>query len=335
MKKKRTTIIAEAGVNHNGSIQTAKELIKVAAHAGADIVKFQTFKAESLLTKKAEKAHYQKAITSAEETQFDMIKNLELNEAAHFDLMKYAEKEKIQFLSTPFDTESIQLLDKLGIPIYKIPSGEINNLPYLRDISKRGKPVIISTGMSTMDEIRSAIDILTQSSLSKDDITVLHCNTEYPTPIHDVNLNAMVNMGNELDVSVGYSDHTLGIEVAIAAVALGAEVIEKHFTLDRSFSGPDHSASLEPDELKSMVTSIRNIEFALGDGIKRPSKSEKKNIPIARKSIVAKIDINKGDLFSEDNLSTKRPGTGISPMYWDDLIGRIAEKSFQKDDLIK
>lgn len=335
MKKKRTTIIAEAGVNHNGSIQTAKELIKVAAHAGADIVKFQTFKAESLLTKKAEKAHYQKAITSVEETQFDMIKNLELNEAAHFDLMKYAEKEKIQFLSTPFDTESIQLLDKLGIPIYKIPSGEINNLPYLRDISKRGKPVIISTGMSKMDEIRSAIDILTQSSLSKDDITVLHCNTEYPTPIHDVNLNAMVNMGNELDVSVGYSDHTLGIEVAIAAVALGAEVIEKHFTLDRSFSGPDHSASLEPDELKSMVTSIRNIEFALGDGIKRPSKSEKKNIPIARKSIVAKIDINKGDLFSEDNLSTKRPGTGISPMYWDDLIGRIAEKSFQKDDLIK
>ena len=335
MKKKRTTIIAEAGVNHNGSIQTAKELIKVAAHAGADIVKFQTFKAESLLTKKAEKAHYQKAITSVEETQFEMIKNLELNEAVHFDLMKYAEKEKIQFLSTPFDTESIQLLDKLGIPIYKIPSGEINNLPYLKDISKRGKPIIISTGMSTMDEIRSAIDILIQSSLSKDDITVLHCNTEYPTPMKDVNLNAMVNMGNELDVKVGYSDHTLGIEVAIAAVALGAEVIEKHFTLDRSFSGPDHSASLEPNELKSMVTSIRNIEFALGDGIKRPSESEKKNISIVRKSIIAKKDIKKGELFSEDNLSTKRPGTGISPMLWDDLIGRIAQKSFQKDDLIK
>ena len=335
MNRKQTTIIAEAGVNHNGNIQTAKELIKIAAEAGADIVKFQTFKAEGLVTKKAEKARYQKAMNTTEETQFDMIKNLELNEADHLALMKFAEKENIQFLSTPFDIESIQLLDKLGVSIYKIPSGEINNLPYLRNISKRGKPVIISTGMSTMDEVRLAIDILIENTLSKDDITVLHCNTEYPTPMNDVNLNAMVSMGNQLDVKVGYSDHTLGIEVAIAAVALGATVIEKHFTLDRSFPGPDHSASLEPNELKTMVKSIRNTESALGDGIKRPSESEKKNISIVRKSIIAKKDIKKGELFSENNLSTKRPGTGISPMLWDDLIGRIAEKSFKKDDLIK
>lgn len=335
MKKKQTTIIAEAGVNHNGNIQTAKELIKVAADAGADIVKFQTFKAESLVTKNAEKARYQKTMTTKEETQFDMIKNLELNEVAHLDLMKCAEGENIQFLSSPFDIESIQLLDKLGMPVYKIPSGEINNLPYLRHISKRGKPVIISTGMSTMDEVKLAIDILIENTLSKDDITVLQCNTEYPTPMIDVNLNAMVSMCNQLDVKVGYSDHTLGIEVAIAAVALGAAVIEKHFTLDRSSSGPDHSASLEPNELKSMVTSIRNTESALGDGVKRPSESEKKNISIVRKSIIAKKGIKKGETFSENNLSTKRPGTGISPMLWDDLIGGIAEKTYQKDDLIK
>ncbi len=331
---KKILIIAEAGVNHNGDIQIAKELIKVAANAGADVVKFQTFKAESLLTEKAEKAQYQKNLTQKEESQFDMIKKLELNKNSHMGLIKFCEKESIQFLSTPFDLESIKLLDSLGVPLYKIPSGEINNLPYLRFIGQRGKPIIISTGMSSMKEIKIAINILTEGVLSKSDITVLHCNTEYPTPMKDVNLNAMASIKNELGVKVGYSDHTLGIEVATAAVALGATVIEKHFTLDKTMPGPDHSASLEPDELKSMVLAIRNIEYAMGTGIKKPSQSEKKNISIVRKSIVAKKPIRKGELFSEDNLTTKRPGIGISPMLWDDLIGHSAEKSYQKDDLI-
>jgi len=310
-------------------------LIDVAVDAGADLVKFQTFKADSLVTKKADKADYQKKLTEKDESHFEMIKRLELDKSAHQELINYCMQKNIQFLSTAFDIESANLLSELDIKIYKIPSGEITNLPYLRHIGGLGKPVIMSTGMSTLDEVRAAMDLLIDAGVNKNDLTILHCNTEYPIPISEVNLTAMKTIRDELKVKIGYSDHTLGIEVAIAAVAMGATIIEKHFTLDRKLPGPDHAASLEPHELKSMVRAIRNIKKAMGSGVKEPSPSEKKNIPIVRKSIVAKTHIKKGETFSKDNLAVKRPGIGISPMQWDNILGQKASKSFELDELIK
>lgn len=331
----KVIIIAEAGVNHNGSIKMAKQLIDVAVDSGADFVKFQTFKANSLVTKKADKADYQKKLAQKDESHFEMIKRLELDKSAHEELISYCIQKNIQFLSTAFDIESANLLSQLDIKIYKIPSGEITNLPYLRHIGGLGKPVIMSTGMATLDEVRAAMNVLIDAGLNKNDLTILHCNTEYPTPMSDVNLTAMLTMKDELKVNIGYSDHTLGIIVSIASVAMGATVIEKHFTLDRKLAGPDHAASLEPDELKSMVKAIRNIEKAMGKGVKEPSPSEKKNIPIVRKSIVAKTYIKKGETFSKYNLAVKRPGTGISAMQWDNILGQKASKSFESDELIK
>lgn len=326
-------IIAEAGVNHNGSIELAKKLIDKASEAGADAVKFQSFKAEKLVTKNAKKAEYQEETTGDEENQFEMIKKLELDYEKHRELIKYCDEKNIIFLSSPFDLESIDLLSNLGLEIFKIPSGEITNLPYLRKVGSLNKKVILSTGMSTLGDIENALKILRSNGTN--DITVLHCNTEYPTPIIDVNLNAMNTIRDAFKVKVGYSDHTLGIEVPIAAVALGAIVIEKHFTLDKAMEGPDHRASLEPDELKEMVRCIRNIEQALGDGVKKLTESESKNINIARKSIVASRDIIKGDVFTEENLAIKRPGDGISPMRWDEIIGRMSKRDFREDELIE
>jgi len=334
LNNKSIIIIAEAGVNHNGSIELAKILIDIAAEAGVDFVKFQTFKAETLVTQTADKAEYQKEITNTDESQFEMIKKLELDRKTHEELIDYCKIKDIQFLSTAFDQDSIELLAELNIPLFKIPSSEITNLPYLRYIGKMGKPIIMSTGMSTLDEVHNALNILIESGAKKDKITILHCNTEYPTPMEDVNLKAMLTIRDELGVKIGYSDHTLGIEVAISAVAMGATVIEKHFTLDRTLPGPDHAASLEPDELKSMVTAIRNIENAMGGGIKKPSSSEIKNMPVIRKSIVAKKSIKKSEKFSEDNLTVKRPGTGISPMEWDNVIAKVANHDYEMDDLI-
>lgn len=288
---KKVFIIAEAGVNHNGSIELAQKLIDVASESGADAVKFQTFKAEKLVSKNAQKAEYQKQTTDKTESQFDMIKKLELDLDAHKELISYCKTKNIMFLSTPFDHDSIELLNDLGLEIFKIPSGEITNLPYLRHIGKLSKKVILSTGMADIGEIEDALDILISSGTQKENITVLHANTMYPTPMEDVNLKAMVTIGNTFDIPFGYSDHTLGIEVDIAAVAMGACCIEKHFTLDKTMEGPDHKASLEPDELKAMVKAIRNIELAFGNSVKKPSKSEIPNMQIARKSIVAKLDI--------------------------------------------
>tara|TARA_B100000787_G_scaffold169474_1_gene160773 strand:+ start:664 stop:1659 length:996 start_codon:yes stop_codon:yes gene_type:complete len=327
-------IIAEAGVNHNGSIDLAKKLIDVASAAGANAVKFQTFKAKNLATKNLEKANYQKNTTDQKETQFNMLKKLELSKEMHLELINYSKNKDIKFLSSPFDHDSIELLKDLGLEIFKIPSGEITNLPYLRLIGKLNKKIILSTGMSNMNEVKNALDVLVSSGTKKNNITVLHANTEYPTPMEDVNLRAMVIIGKELDVNFGYSDHTLGIEVDIAAVALGASIIEKHFTLDCNMEGPDHKASLEPDQLKKMVISIRNIEKALGDGIKKPSKSELPNIQIVRKSIIAKIKIKKGEILNENNLTVKRPGGGISPMKWDEIIGTKAIKDYNEDELL-
>ena len=327
-------IIAEAGVNHNGSIDLAKKLIDVASASGADAVKFQTFKADNLATKKAQKAIYQKENTDKEESQFDMLKKLELDIEAHKELISYCINKKIIFLSSPFDHESIELLNDLGLEILKIPSGEITNLPYLRHIGKLNKRIILSTGMSNIDEVKSALNILINSGTKKNNITVLHANTEYPTPMEDVNLRAMLTIGKELDIKIGYSDHTLGIEVDIAAVAMGASCIEKHFTLDCNMEGPDHKASLEPNQLKAMVMAIRNIELALGGSVKKPSKSEIKNMKIARKSIVAKTKIKKDDILNEKNLTVKRPGTGISPMKWDEVMGTKAIKDYNVDELI-
>jgi len=335
LNNKSTIIIAEAGVNHNGSIELAEKLIDVAAEAGADFVKFQTFKAETLVTQTTDKAEYQKELTGADETQFEMIKKLELDKEAHEELMDYCEQKDIKFLSTAFDHGSIELLANLDIPLFKIPSGEITNLPYLRHIGKMEKPIIMSTGMSTLDEVRNALNVLIESGAKKEKITILHCNTEYPTPMKDVNLKAMLTIKDELGVNIGYSDHTLGIEVSIAAVVMGAAVIEKHFTLDRNMPGPDHRASLEPHELKEMVNAIRNIEKAMGNGIKVPSTSEIKNMPTARKSIIAKNPIKKGEKFSENNLTVKRPGTGISPMEWDDIVGKPSNCNYEMDDLIR
>jgi len=327
-------IIAEAGVNHNGSIELAKKLIDVASESGADAVKFQTFKAEKLVSRNAQKADYQKETTDKTESQFDMIKKLELDLNTHKELISYCKTKNIMFLSTPFDHDSIELLKTLGLEIFKIPSGEITNLPYLRHIGKLNKKVILSTGMADIGEIEDALDILISSGTKKENITVLHANTMYPTPLEDVNLKAMVTIGNTFDIAFGYSDHTLGIEIDIAAVAMGASVIEKHFTLDKTMEGPDHKASLEPDELKAMVKAIRNIELALGSSVKKPSKSEMPNMQIARKSIVAQTDIKKGDKLNEENIAIKRPGNGINPMRWDEIIGTIASKDYKEDELI-
>lgn len=327
-------IIAEAGVNHNGSIELAKRLIDIASSSGADAIKFQSFKAKNLLTKLAKKANYQIKNTNKQESQYDMIKKLELDFNAHKELISYCKKKKIIFLSSPFDTESIDLLHDLNLEIFKIPSGEITNYPYLKKIGELNKKIILSTGMSTISEIQEALTVLINSGSKKENITVLHANTEYPTPTKDVNLRAMVSIGKKLDIEFGYSDHTLGIEVAIAAVSLGAKCIEKHFTSDTQLEGPDHKSSLDPNQLKAMISSIRNVELALGEDIKRPSESEMKNIQIVRKSIVAKTQIKKGDILTEKNITTKRPGSGLSPMRWEELIGTTAEKDYMEDDFI-
>lgn len=334
MNYNKTFIIAEAGVNHNGSLELARKLIDVAVEAGADAIKFQTFKAERVVNRYAPKAEYQKKTTIADESQLEMIKKLELDAVAHSVLIDYCKKKKIRFLFSPFDLESIDLLNKLGLDIFKIPSGEITNLPYLRKIGALEKKIILSTGMADLGEIEDAFDVLIKAGTARENITILHCNSEYPTPMRDVNLRAMHTIARAFGVSVGYSDHTLDIEISVAAVAMGATIIEKHFTLDKNMTGPDHKASLEPDELTAMVKAIRNIEKALGNGIKKPSPSELKNKPIARKSIVAARNIRKGEPFTEENLTIKRPGIGTSPMRWDELIGKRAHRNYRKDDLI-
>lgn len=331
----RTLIIAEAGVNHNGDLTLAKNLIGVAAEAGADLVKFQTFSADRLVTHAAAKANYQAKTTGSEESQHDMLRRLELTINMHKELQAHCVACGIGFFSTGFDIESIDLLVGLGQDRFKIPSGEITNLPYLRHIGRMNRPVILSTGMAEMDEIRAAIDALEQAGTPKARITVLHCTTEYPAPMAEVNLRAMLSIQNAFGVDVGYSDHTTGIEVAIAAVAMGASVIEKHFTLDRNLAGPDHAASLEPNELTAMVAAIRNIEIALGDGLKRLTPSEARNRPIARKSLVASRPIKGGEVFSSENITAKRPGTGISPMRWDEVLGHKALRDFRQDELIE
>jgi N,N'-diacetyllegionaminate synthase len=331
---KKVFIIAEAGVNHNGSIELAKKLIDVASDSGADAVKFQTFKAEKLVSKNAQKADYQKQTTDKCESQFDMIKKLELDLDTHKELISYCKTKNIMFLSTPFDHDSIELLNDLGLEIFKIPSGEITNLPYLRHIGKLNKKVILSTGMANIGEIEDALDVLIEAGTKKENITVLHANTMYPTPMEDVNLKAMITIGNTFDIAYGYSDHTLGIEVDIAAVAMGACCIEKHFTLDCTMEGPDHKASLEPNELKAMIKAIRNIELALGSSVKKPTKSEIPNINVVRKSIVAKTKIKKGEVLTEGNITIKRPGNGINPMQWDEIVGTRATKDYHEDELI-
>lgn len=326
-------VIAEAGVNHNGRLDLAKKLVDAAKEAGADCIKFQTFVSKNIVSKTAAKADYQKEQTDSEESQYDMLKKLELSFEDFEALNAYCKHKAIEFMSTAFDFDSIDFLERLGMDTWKVPSGEITNLPYLIKIAKLNKPVILSTGMSTMADIRSAIKALKDNGAGA--LTVLHCTTEYPTPFEDVNLTAMNTIRETFEVKVGYSDHTRGIEVPIAAVALGATVIEKHFTLDRAMEGPDHKASLEPNELKAMVESIRHIESALGTGLKQPVESEIKNIIAARKSIVAMKPIQKGDLFTEENLTVKRPGNGISPMQWFDVLGKPAPRDFEEDELIE
>lgn len=333
---KKTIIIAEAGVNHNGDIDLAKKLIDVAADAGVDYVKFQTFKASKIVTKQAKKADYQSDNTKNSGTQYDMLKKLELDEKSHHILIKYCNLKGVKFLSTGFDLDSLEFLHKIGIRLAKIPSGEITNYPYLKKVAKLYSEVILSTGMSDITEINNALKILVKFGVKKHNITILHCNTEYPTPMSDVNLNAMLHIQKDLNVKIGYSDHTLGTEVPVAAIALGAVVIEKHFTLDRNLQGPDHSASLEPNELKFMVKSIRNIEKALaGSKIKEPSRSELKNKQIIRKSIIAIKPIVKGEVFNDTNIGTKRPGNGICPMNWENVIGQVSKYNFEKDELIR
>jgi N,N'-diacetyllegionaminate synthase len=335
MQISKTIIIAEVGVNHNGDISIAKELIDCCANAGADYVKFQTFSAEKLVTSSAAKAQYQSLATDPNESQLQMLKKLELSKEDHLILFQYCTQRNISFLSTGFDEISLDFLVKLGIDRVKIPSGEITNLPYLRHIGSLGLPVILSTGMSYLSEVEDAINVLELSGQTRDQITILHCNSEYPTPMSDVNLLGMRSMQDYFDLPIGYSDHTLGVEVPIAAVALGAAVIEKHVTLDRLMPGPDHSASIEPKELNSMIIAIRNIEKAMGDGIKKPSSSDKKNRPMGRKSIVAFKEILKGDIFTSDNLTTKRPGHGLSPMNWDSILGTKASRNYLPDELLE
>ena len=328
-------IIAEAGVNHNGDLELAKSLVDAAANAGADLVKFQSFSAERLATVSAPKADYQNQTTDQKQSQFAMLQQLELSPQMHEQLITHCAKQGIGFFSTGFDTQSVDYLASLGAVRFKIPSGEITNLPYLRHVGGFGKPLILSTGMATLGEIEAALDALGIAGTPRSQITVLHCNTEYPTPVQDVNLLAMTRIRDAFGVAVGYSDHTAGIEVPIAAVALGATVIEKHLTLDRNLPGPDHKASLEPDEFAAMVRAIRNIEQAMGDGIKRPSPSEAQNKPSVRKSLVAAKPIKAGERFTSDNLTAKRPGTGISPMRWDDVLGRTASRDYGVDELIE
>jgi N,N'-diacetyllegionaminate synthase len=330
----KTMIIAEAGVNHNGELELAKKLIQVAAKSGADFVKFQTFNADRLVTKKVPKAQYQMQNSESSESQFEMLKRLELTEVMHRELIEESRAQGIGFISTAFDIESANMLLSFGQDIFKIPSGEITNLPYLRHIGGFRKRVILSTGMSTLQEVLDALKILNIAGTSNSQVTVLHCTSAYPAPVADVNLLAMQTIKEALNIEVGYSDHTLGFEVAIAAVALGATVIEKHFTLDRNLPGPDHKVSLEPDELNYMVAKIRNIEKALGDGVKRPMQSELENIDLVRRSIVAKCSINQGETFSELNLAVKRPGTGESPMTWDRIVGMKASKDYIADEFI-
>lgn len=325
-------IIAEAGVNHNGSFELACKLVDAAKKAGVDCIKFQTFKSEKLVSRNAQKAEYQKS-TTGEGSQIDMLKKLELSYEEFISLKAYCDKVGICFLSTPFDFESIDFLNSIDMPFWKIPSGEVTNYPYLVALAKTGKPAVMSTGMCNLLEIKDAIKVLTDHGTK--DIKLLHCNTEYPTPFEDVNLKAMQTMRDTFGYEVGYSDHTKGIEVPIAAVALGATIIEKHFTLDRNMEGPDHKASLEPDELKQMVTAIRNIEKSIGNGVKTPSESEAKNIPIARKSIVAKHFIKANDILTADNVTVKRPGTGLNPMIWDKVIGTKAIRDFKEDEMIE
>lgn len=333
---KHTLIIAEAGVNHNGSIELAKQLVDKAVEAGVDYIKFQTFKTEKLVAKSAQMASYQKKnIGTEDNSQFAMLKKLELSPAQHEELVAYCNEKGIKFFSTAFDLGSIDYLHSLNLGLWKIPSGEITNYPYIKKIAQYGEPVIVSTGMCEMQDIENAVATLVKWGTKKEDIIILHCNTEYPTPYQDVNLKAMDAIREKFGVKVGYSDHTKGIEVPIAAVALGATVIEKHFTLDRNMEGPDHKASLEPDELKAMVAAIRNIEQAVGDGIKKVTDSEKGNIAVARKSIVASRNIKKGEILSEDNLTVKRPGTGISPMRWEEVLGQIAKRDFSEEELIE
>ncbi|MEE1085315.1 MAG: N-acetylneuraminate synthase [Paludibacteraceae bacterium] len=332
---KHVLIIAEAGVNHNGSLDIAKQLIDKAVEAGVDIIKFQTFKSEKLVSKAARQAEYQQRnIGKKDEGQLAMLKKLELSHADHEELMAYCHEKGIRFFSTAFDMDSIEYLHSLDLGLWKIPSGEITNYPYLRKIAQYHEPVILSTGMCELSDIEATVNVLVEFGVEKEQITILHCNTEYPTPYEDVNLRAMLEIRDRFGVNVGYSDHTKGIEVPIAAVALGATVIEKHFTLDKNMEGPDHKASLEPDELKSMVVAIRNIERALGAGHKTVSESEQKNIEIARKSIVAACPIKKGEMFTEDNLTVKRPGNGISPMRWNEVIGKVATKEFEEEEMI-
>ncbi|MBP7653497.1 N-acetylneuraminate synthase [Candidatus Dependentiae bacterium] len=333
-KKNKVFIIAEAGVNHNGSVELAEKMVEIAAQAGADAIKFQTFKTELLVSKYAEKAEYQVKNSGEHGNQIDMLKPLELDWQAHVELFNCCRKNNIKFLSSPFDIESINLLEKLNLDIYKIPSGEITNLPYLRKIGTLKKKVILSTGMSELSEIKDAINVLTDSGTDKDEITLLHCNTDYPTKFEDVNLLAMIDIKEKFDIKVGYSDHTAGIEVSIAAAALGAEIIEKHFTIDKNMKGPDHIASVDPDELKNMVSAIRNIEKSMGLKNKVPTKSELKNKSIARKSIIAAAAIKKGEVFNEFNICVKRPGNGLSPMMWDKVIGQVAKQNFEADEKI-
>lgn len=330
----KTLIIAEAGVNHNGSLETAMHLVRVAAEAGADIIKFQTFVTENIVSSNAPKADYQVKNTGNESGQFEMLKNLELSFSDHQKISDFCRKLNIQFLSTAFDLDSIDLLHQMNIPVWKIPSGEITNLPYLRKIGKMDKPVLLSTGMATLGEIESALNIIEGAGTKRELITILHCTTDYPANPDEINLRAMVTLGNTFNLRFGYSDHTDGVEIPFAAVAMGASVIEKHFTLDKNMEGPDHRASLDPSELKSMVSGIRKIERALGDGVKKPTPGEIKNIMAARKSIVASQPIRKGEIFSEENLAVKRPGNGLSPMIWDLIIGKQADRDYKKDEVI-
>lgn len=329
---KKVCIIAEAGVNHNGRIDLAKEMIRVAKDAGVDYVKFQTFRPQNLVSKFAEKAEYQKKSTGSGESQLEMLEKLTLSDEDYFSLKSYCDEQQIGFISTPFDLDSIAFLEQLNMDFWKIPSGEITNLPYLEAIGRTGKKVVLSTGMSEISEVQEAISVLEKNGTKE--ITLLHCNTQYPTPFQDVELLAMTDLKKKTGKRVGYSDHSLGIEVPIAAVALGAEVIEKHFTLERTMEGPDHLASLEPEDLKNMVKAIRNIEQALGNGVKKVSPSEMENKNIARKSIIAKCSIQKGEVFTEENLTTKRPGNGISPMKWYEILGKKATRDFSEDELI-
>jgi len=333
--QEKVFVIAEAGVNHNGDPDMARRLIDSAAAIGCDAVKFQTFRADALAARSAKMAEYQKANTGAEESQYQMLKRLELSYDVQKGLLDHAKRQGIQFFSTAFDFESVDFLRRLDIPLWKIPSGEITNYPYLAEIAAIGKPILLSTGMATIAEIDAAMRVLTQHGADRGRVCILHCNTEYPTPWQDVNLRAMANLGHAFGTAFGYSDHTQGIEIPIAATALGASVLEKHFTLDRSLPGPDHAASLEPNELKAMAGAIRNVERAMGDGVKRPSASEEKNRPIARKSLVAARPIRAGEVFSQENVTVKRPGTGLSPMRWNEVMGRRALRDFAFEELIE